>query len=150
MHCIVCIMMLGPFHSCGCASPRSIPFMWLGFTFPFPLCAVAADWLALHGAAGPVQAAEAGPASRGRWTRDWISGRISNFDYLMHLNREAGRSFNDLTQYPVFPWWVWVWVDGWVWVQVWAWVWVCLGVGGWRECGRQGIVDTACVPVACA
>ena len=22
----------------------------------------------------------------------------------MYLNREAGRSFKDLTQYPVFPW----------------------------------------------
>ncbi|EFN55059.1 hypothetical protein CHLNCDRAFT_12359, partial [Chlorella variabilis] len=28
----------------------------------------------------------------------------SNFDYLMHLNREAGRSFKDLSQYPVMPW----------------------------------------------
>lgn len=30
--------------------------------------------------------------------------QVSNFDYLMYLNREAGRSFNDLTQYPIFPW----------------------------------------------
>ena len=30
--------------------------------------------------------------------------QVSNFEYLMFLNREAGRSFNDLTQYPVFPW----------------------------------------------
>ena len=30
--------------------------------------------------------------------------QVSNFEYLMHLNREAGRSFKDLTQYPVFPW----------------------------------------------
>ena len=35
---------------------------------------------------------------------DWQSWRISNFDYLMRLNTLAGRSFNDLTQYPVFPW----------------------------------------------
>ncbi|GAB4819113.1 hypothetical protein N2152v2_006159 [Parachlorella kessleri] len=42
--------------------------------------------------------------SRDKWTRDWVSGRVSNFDYLMYLNREAGRSFKDLTQYPVFPW----------------------------------------------
>lgn len=28
-------------------------------------------------------------------------GACSNFDYLMHLNREAGRSFKDLSQYPV-------------------------------------------------
>ncbi|KAI0562859.1 WD40-repeat containing protein [Gracilaria domingensis] len=34
----------------------------------------------------------------------WRAGRISNFDYLMHLNLAAGRSFNDLSQYPVFPW----------------------------------------------
>ncbi|KNC49528.1 WD repeat and FYVE domain-containing protein 3 [Thecamonas trahens ATCC 50062] len=33
----------------------------------------------------------------------WRSGKVSNFDYLMHLNTLAGRSFNDLTQYPVFP-----------------------------------------------
>lgn len=42
--------------------------------------------------------------SREKWTKDWVNGRISNFDYLMYLNREAGRSFKDLTQYPVFPW----------------------------------------------
>lgn len=28
----------------------------------------------------------------------------SNYDYLMALNTVAGRSFNDLSQYPVFPW----------------------------------------------
>ncbi|BDA48009.1 probable protein FAN at N-terminal half [Coccomyxa sp. Obi] len=41
---------------------------------------------------------------RKTWRRDWQRGRVSNFDYLMFLNREAGRSFMDLTQYPVFPW----------------------------------------------
>eukprot|EP00026_Physarum_polycephalum_P001800 Phypoly_transcript_01803.p1 GENE.Phypoly_transcript_01803~~Phypoly_transcript_01803.p1 ORF type:complete len:984 (+),score=105.94 Phypoly_transcript_01803:185-3136(+) len=34
----------------------------------------------------------------------WQNGIISNFEYLMHLNFSAGRTFNDLTQYPVFPW----------------------------------------------
>jgi len=34
----------------------------------------------------------------------WLSGEMSNFDYLMQLNIFAGRSFNDLSQYPVFPW----------------------------------------------
>lgn len=34
----------------------------------------------------------------------WQNGEISNYDYLMHLNNFADRSFNDLTQYPVFPW----------------------------------------------
>lgn len=31
-------------------------------------------------------------------------GEINNFQYLMHLNTLAGRSYNDLMQYPVFPW----------------------------------------------
>ena len=30
-------------------------------------------------------------------------GELSNFAYLMHLNTMAGRSFTDLSQYPVFP-----------------------------------------------
>lgn len=34
----------------------------------------------------------------------WRRGAMSNFDYLMYLNFAAGRSFNDLSQYPVFPW----------------------------------------------
>lgn len=34
----------------------------------------------------------------------WINGKISNFDYLMAINTLAGRTFNDITQYPVFPW----------------------------------------------
>ena len=28
---------------------------------------------------------------------------MTNFEYLTHLNKMAGRSFNDLMQYPVFP-----------------------------------------------
>jgi hypothetical protein len=34
----------------------------------------------------------------------WGRGEISNFQYLMHLNALSGRSYNDVTQYPVFPW----------------------------------------------
>ncbi|PON35234.1 WD repeat containing protein [Parasponia andersonii] len=34
----------------------------------------------------------------------WARWEISNFEYLMQLNTLAGRSYNDLTQYPVFPW----------------------------------------------
>ncbi|VBB72904.1 Putative protein of unknown function [Podospora comata] len=34
----------------------------------------------------------------------WQKGEISNFHYLMLVNTMAGRTFNDLTQYPVFPW----------------------------------------------
>lgn len=37
-------------------------------------------------------------------TRKWLRGEISNFHYLMVINTLAGRTFNDLTQYPVFPW----------------------------------------------
>lgn len=34
----------------------------------------------------------------------WERRSISNFEYLMTVNSLAGRSFNDLTQYPVMPW----------------------------------------------
>ncbi|PIA16145.1 beach-domain-containing protein, partial [Coemansia reversa NRRL 1564] len=39
-----------------------------------------------------------------RLTERWQRGEMSNFDYLMALNTAAGRSYNDLSQYPVFPW----------------------------------------------
>jgi hypothetical protein len=38
------------------------------------------------------------------YTQRWQNGQVSNFEYLMALNTLAGRSFNDITQYPVFPW----------------------------------------------
>ncbi|KAK3235248.1 hypothetical protein CYMTET_54533 [Cymbomonas tetramitiformis] len=34
----------------------------------------------------------------------WRRRECSTFDYLMTLNTLAGRSYNDLSQYPVFPW----------------------------------------------
>ncbi|KAJ3285900.1 Neurobeachin-like protein 1 [Borealophlyctis nickersoniae] len=37
-------------------------------------------------------------------TEKWQRGEISNFEYLMCLNTISGRTYNDLTQYPVFPW----------------------------------------------
>eukprot|EP00049_Salpingoeca_infusionum_P016720 m.344848 g.344848 ORF g.344848 m.344848 type:complete len:3784 (+) comp16137_c1_seq1:160-11511(+) len=37
-------------------------------------------------------------------TQRWENGEISNFQYLMYLNTLAGRTYNDLNQYPVFPW----------------------------------------------
>ena len=37
-------------------------------------------------------------------TQRWVQREISNFDYLMQLNTIAGRTYNDLSQYPVFPW----------------------------------------------
>ncbi|XP_064410109.1 neurobeachin-like protein 2 [Latimeria chalumnae] len=37
-------------------------------------------------------------------TQRWVYREISNFEYLMQLNTIAGRTYNDLSQYPVFPW----------------------------------------------
>ena len=34
----------------------------------------------------------------------WHRRELSNFEYLMKLNELAGRTHNDLNQYPVFPW----------------------------------------------
>ncbi|WFD00137.1 beige protein-like 1 [Malassezia yamatoensis] len=42
--------------------------------------------------------------SIGATMRAWQLGHISNAAYLMALNNSAGRTLNDLTQYPVFPW----------------------------------------------
>ena len=47
-----------------------------------------------------------------RWVHElsarWQRRQISNFEYLMRLNVLAGRTYNDLNQYPIFPW-----VRGW-------------------------------------
>ncbi|PWN49383.1 beach-domain-containing protein [Violaceomyces palustris] len=40
----------------------------------------------------------------GALTTAWRERRLSNFAYLMELNTLAGRSMNDLTQFPCFPW----------------------------------------------
>ena len=37
-------------------------------------------------------------------SEEWLNNNISTMEYLMWLNIYSGRSFNDLTQYPVFPW----------------------------------------------
>ncbi|KAL3668579.1 hypothetical protein V7S43_006661 [Phytophthora oleae] len=42
--------------------------------------------------------------SKSKWTEMWVRREISNFEYLMALNVSAGRSYNDPSQYPVFPW----------------------------------------------
>ena len=41
---------------------------------------------------------------RTKITNQWVQGELTNFEFLMYLNTFAGRSYNDLTQYPVFPW----------------------------------------------
>ncbi len=35
-------------------------------------------------------------------TAKWVAHEISTFDYLMHLNTFAGRTYNDLTQYHAY------------------------------------------------
>ncbi|EAY22641.1 Beige/BEACH domain containing protein [Trichomonas vaginalis G3] len=37
-------------------------------------------------------------------TQKWINREISNFEYLLAINKYAGRSFNHLSQYPILPW----------------------------------------------
>ena len=37
-------------------------------------------------------------------TQRWQRREISNFEYLMYLNTIAGRTYNDLNQYFIFPW----------------------------------------------
>jgi hypothetical protein len=41
---------------------------------------------------------------KSKYTELWRKRKISNFEYLMALNKMAGRTFNDIAQYPVFPW----------------------------------------------
>jgi len=50
------------------------------------------------------QQLEAFEAKREALTSEWRRGEMSNFAYLMALNALAGRSFEDLSQYPVMPW----------------------------------------------
>ena len=37
-------------------------------------------------------------------SHEWQMGHISNYEYLLLLNSAAGRTFHDLSRYPVFPW----------------------------------------------
>ncbi len=39
-----------------------------------------------------------------KYTKIWMEGGMSNYDYLIALNSAANRTRNDLSQYPVFPW----------------------------------------------
>ena len=36
--------------------------------------------------------------------KEWKNWKISNFEFLMWLNIFSNRSYNDISQYPVFPW----------------------------------------------
>ena len=37
-------------------------------------------------------------------TKNWTKSLLSNFNYLLYLNRYSSRSYNDPGQYPIFPW----------------------------------------------
>ena len=39
-----------------------------------------------------------------KYQQKWLNSEISNFEYLMRINTYAGRSYNEINQYPVFPW----------------------------------------------
>ena len=36
--------------------------------------------------------------------KSWKNWEISNFEFLMWLNIFGNRSYNDISQYPIFPW----------------------------------------------
>ena len=38
------------------------------------------------------------------YTNDWLENKLSTLEYLLLINKFAGRSYNDLTQYLIFPW----------------------------------------------
>jgi factor associated with neutral sphingomyelinase activation len=37
-------------------------------------------------------------------TTKWQQRLITNYEYLLYLNQMANRTFNDFSQYPIFPW----------------------------------------------
>lgn len=37
-------------------------------------------------------------------TQQWREGQLTNWEYLIALNLISGRTYQDLMQYPVFPW----------------------------------------------
>ena len=39
-----------------------------------------------------------------KYTEEWKKKKITNFEYLIRVNDLASRTFEDLSQYPVFPW----------------------------------------------
>ena len=38
------------------------------------------------------------------YTKQWIANELSTLQYLLFLNKFSSRSYNDINQYPVFPW----------------------------------------------
>jgi len=44
------------------------------------------------------------PFKKSKYTEKWKDGKISNYLYMMLVNYSGSRSYNDLSQYPVIPW----------------------------------------------
>ena len=42
--------------------------------------------------------------SDNNYTKEWEKREISTYQYLLYINKFSGRSYNDLSQYPIFPW----------------------------------------------
>lgn len=38
------------------------------------------------------------------FTKKWLNNELTNFEYILLLNKYSGRSYQDVNQYPVFPW----------------------------------------------
>ena len=38
------------------------------------------------------------------YTEKWKNEEITNEQYLLYLNKYSGRTYNDINQYPIFPW----------------------------------------------
>ena len=38
------------------------------------------------------------------FTKKWENNEISTYQYLLYINKYSGRTYNDLNQYPIFPW----------------------------------------------
>ena len=41
---------------------------------------------------------------KSNYTKLWLSNELSTLEYLLLLNKFSSRSYNDINQYPVFPW----------------------------------------------
>jgi hypothetical protein len=75
-------------------------------TTPLGITPMSAGWFArqrkAHGNPAPTEPLHLESLYQAR--ERWVNGLMTNFEYLMTLNSFSGRSYNDWTQYPVFPW----------------------------------------------
>ena len=39
-----------------------------------------------------------------KYSQDWQDNIIDTYQYLLYINKFASRSYNDINQYPIFPW----------------------------------------------